>query len=127
MKTLMNFIIEKLSLNKSSKIELPHHLDSEILDDLHKALVEYIEGAVYDPEGFDDEKERKQCLDCWIAGKSYMAGSNKSFKDEIKYILEMINEFYGEYNFDIDMILKSDSYDEIEDYFIKKVKEYHNP
>ena len=121
MKTLNNFILERLKLNKDTKI-FKISLTDEELQNLYDVLEDFYNYAYSDL--FDKQSDRDEAMKCWKNREPYGLGNEaKTFDEDFRNIISYIVEYADDFSLlrslrNVDKIMTCKQIEDIKNYFI---------
>lgn len=121
MKTLNNFIVERLKINKDTKIFKISLTDGE-LQNLYDVLEDFYDYAYSDL--FDKQSDRDEAMKCWKNRKPYgFRNEAKTFDEDFRNIISFIVEYADDYSLlrslrNVDKIMTCKQIEDIKNYFI---------
>lgn len=125
MKNLNQYLIERLKLNKDTKI-FKISLTNEELQNLYDVLGDFYNYAYSDL--FENQSDRDEAMKCWKNRKPYGFGKEaKTFDEDFRNIISFIIDNADDFGEDglmkslrnVDKIMNCEQIDDIIDYFIK--------
>ena len=121
MKTINQFIIERLKLNKDTKIFKISLTDGE-LQNLYDVLEDFYNYAYSDL--FEKQSYRDEAMKCWKNREPYGLGKEaKTFDEDFRNIISYIVEYADDFSLlrslrNVDKIMTCKQIEDIKNYFI---------